>query len=346
MGKIRHFFEALLKKIEPSGHRVALVSTRVADIRDWLRDNEFATNDPHTLLSGSYSRSTAIERIPDVDVLLFVPEAQEKRTPNAVLRELHSVLRAYPGSSQVDVSGQRRSVRLELPDDDICLDIVPAVADAGPDKPLLVPDRPQQTWIRSDPLGYAKRLTRVNEDSGGKLVPLVKLLKAWRDEQMLQRRPKSYVLEVMLLYALEEGSVVLCDRSSAQNVHDAFVHIADKYADVMDNGSEAPRVPDPQITDTLITRGWSREHFETFMRRLREARSAAARALGAGDEAEAATEWKRVFGSRWPNEDEVKRAIKEEAAAHQPGTSGIAPSGRVVGGVAAIASRSTRFHGA
>jgi len=344
MPNMRHHFDVLLAKINPPDERVALVSVRVGDVRDWLQQHEFATKAPHTQLSGSYSRHTAIEMIPDVDVLLFILGDQLDRTPNAVLLQLHKALQEYP-AAVINTEGQRRSVRLELPADDLYLDIVPAAAENGLDRPLKVPDRPQQKWILSDPLGYAQRLTKVNQANGEKVVPLIKLVKAWRDEQMERRRPKSYVLEVMLLYAIEDGALVLCDRSVADNVHDAFVYITDKYADLMDNGTAAPRILDPQVPEHYITKGWERSHFETFMRRAREARRAAARALATEDEAAASEEWKRVFGSRWPTDDEVKRAIREEAAAHQPGVTKIASSGRVIGGPAVVATRPTRFHG-
>src|SRR6266700_4023571 len=55
------------------------------------RIQRIATKSPHTQLSGSYSRHTAIGTIPDVDVLLFVREDQLERTPNAVLLEVHKV---------------------------------------------------------------------------------------------------------------------------------------------------------------------------------------------------------------------------------------------------------------
>jgi SMODS domain-containing protein len=345
MPNMRHHFVALMTKINPPTARVALVSTRVNEVRDWLREHDFATKSPHTQLSGSYSRHTAIETIPDVDVLLFVPEDQLERTPNAVLLEVHKVLREYPESA-ISTEGQRRSVRLDLSADDLYLDIVPAVAEDGLDEALKVPDRPQQEWILSDPLGYAHRLSRLNQANGEKFVPLVKLVKAWRDEHMERRRPKSYVLEVMLLYGVEGGELVLCDRSVADNVHDAFVYITDKYADLMDNGTRAPRIPDPQVTGNYITKGWERSHFEAFMLRAREARRSAERAIEAANDAAASQEWKLVFGSRWPTDDDVTRAIREEASVHQPGGSKIAATGRVIGGQAVIATRPTRFHGA
>src|SRR5882762_8175469 len=163
MPNMRHYFNALQKKIEPPDERVQVASSRVGDVRDWLTQHEFKTESPHTRLSGSYGRSTAIEQIPDVDVLVFVPLEELDRTPNAVLLELHKVLKDYP-AAEINTQGQRRSVRLELPSDDLSLDIVPAVAARGLDHPLEVPDRPQQEWIASDPLGYAERLTELNQE--------------------------------------------------------------------------------------------------------------------------------------------------------------------------------------
>lgn len=345
MPNMRHHFDALITKINPPEDRVRLASRRVGEVRDWLKDHEFATRTPHTLLSGSYGRKTAIELIPDVDTLLFLPDDQEDRTPNAVLLEVHRVLKEYPGAGEIDVKGQRRSVRLHLPDDHLYLDIVPSITPDGVDKPLLVPDRPQQEWVASDPLGYAKRLSTTNGEHGEKVVPLVKLFKVWRDEHMIRRRPKSYVLEVMLLYGVEDGTITLTRRSRAENVHDLFAYVADKYADLMDNGKEAPRIRDPQITDKYITRGWSREEFETFMRRVREARRAAERALAAESEEDAVVEWEKVFGSRWPSQDDVREAVLREGQEHQPGQTKISPEGRVIGGAAVIPTLPTRYHG-
>lgn len=356
MPDMRHHFAALLTRINPPEERRALASRRVGEVRTWLKEHEFKTEAPHSRLSGSYSRSTAVELIPDVDVLLFLPEDQVDRTPNAVLLELNRVLKDYPGGA-IDTQGQRRSVRLTLSADDLYLDIVPSVALDGLENPLKVPDRPRKEWILSDPLGYAEHLTKVNQDNGEKLVPLIKLFKAWRDEQMLRRRPKSYVIEVMLLYAVEDGDVVLCDRSTAQNVHDAFVHITDKYETLMDEGTESPRIPDPQVKGSYITKGWERTHFETFMRRAREASRAAERALAAEDEEKASAEWKKVFGSRWPSPDEVKQAARAEGKARQPGNTSVDSTGRILLATAGVAiataviarampTRPTKFHGA
>lgn len=94
-------------------------------------------------------------------------------------------------------------------------------------------------------------------------MPLIKLLKAWRDEQMKRRRPKSYVLEVILLEGVQDGDLVLCDRGAAENVHDALVYITDRFEQLMNEGKEAPRIADSQIPTSFITKGWERAAFET-----------------------------------------------------------------------------------
>lgn len=145
MSNMRHHFSALIARVNPPEDRRDLAATRVNELREYLADHDFRTTSPHTRLPGSYGRHTAIERIPDVDVLTFVPGDQIDRTPNAVLLELDSVLKDFPGGA-IDTRSQRRSVRITLKADDLHLDVVPAVPEDGLEKPLRVPDRPREVW--------------------------------------------------------------------------------------------------------------------------------------------------------------------------------------------------------
>ena len=346
MPNMRHHFSALLSAINPSEDRSNLATKLPGEVREFLEDHVFATANPHTRLSGSYARDTAICDIKDVDVLLFIPDSHLARTPNAVLLDVKRVLDDYPDTS-VETSGQRRSIHLEFPGHDLHLDIVPVVAPDGADTALMVPDRPQKEWIKSDPLGYAARLSKLNQKQGSKVKPLIKLVKAWRDVQMKIRRPKSYVLEVMVLTAVESGMVELCDQSTAKNVADFFSHIVKKYKDLMDNGSESPRIADPQVGGAYITAGWSRAHFETFMRRARETDRACERALQADTIDDAAAEWQRVFGNLWPDSEIVKAAVRAEATDVRPGPTLVGVTGLVIGPSATrrVSTLPTSYHG-
>jgi hypothetical protein len=346
MPNMRYHFSALLTAINPSEDRCNLAKELPGEVRAFLEDHEFVTACPHTRLSGSYARDTAICDIKDVDVLLFIPDSHLDRTPNSVLLDVKRVLDDYPDAA-AETSGQRRSVHLEFPGHDLHLDIVPVVAPHGADAVLMVPDRPQKEWIKSDPLGYATRLSELNQEHGAKVKPLIKLIKAWRDVQMKIRRPKSYVLEVMVLTAVEDDAIELCDQSTAQNVADFFSYIVAKYQDLMDNGSESPRIADPQVGGTYITAVWSRAHFETFMRRAREADRACRRALQADTIEDAAAEWKTLFGDLWPDVEVVKAAVRAEATTVRPGTTLVSTAGLVIGpaAVRTVPTLPTSYHG-
>ncbi|HVR70282.1 MAG TPA: hypothetical protein VMT87_05490 [Vicinamibacteria bacterium] len=140
--------------------------------------------------------------------------------------------------------------------------------------------------------------------------------------------------------------MILNDASLESAVGQFFSYIRLKYEELMEDGVEAPRIPDPQISGSLITRGWDREHFETFMRRIREADRTAQRALAADTVEDAGSEWQRVFGELWPTEVQVKAAARAEAVCIQPGSAVVGATGLVVGIRHGVVAPKTRYHGA
>jgi hypothetical protein len=345
MATTRFHFNALLKRINPTSERLHLAKTLPGEVREWLEEHEFETADPHTRLTGSYARHVAILDIPDVDVLLFVSEEERDNTPESLLRRVKSLLDEYPDTSIA--AGQRRSVRLEFPLQGLHLDIVPAIAANGLEEPLEVPSRATKDWLASDPLGYARSLSQLNGDRGGKLVPLIKLVKTWRDVQMQVRRPKSYLLEVIVFQALEGEHVITEDRGMAAVVAGFFEYVADKWAELMDQGTGVPRVFDPQLGN-LLSGNWERSHFETFMRRVGEAKKAALKAVAFEEDDDltrAAEQWQSIFGEYWPSENEVKQLARDEAGGIQPGSAWVAPTGSVTGSGVGVRSKPTRNYG-
>lgn len=338
-------FRALLTKINPDSSRAEVAQRLPGQVRDWLKEHDYETVAPHSRLIGSYGRQTAILDIKDVDTLLFLPDSALERTPEAVLRELKSLLDDYPDAS-AEAAPQRRSIRLDFTGHGLCMDIVGAVASEGTDKPLWVPDRQKKKWIQSDPLGYGKSLSAANSDHEKKLVPLIKLMKGWRDEHMVTRRPKSYLLEVVVYQAVTNANVALRGKSTAESVCDLFEHLVEKWKDLMEEGEGVPRVLDPQLGFVLST-GWERSHFETFMRRAREAAAAARKAVDAESDEDATRHWAKVFGDLWPTEEEVKEEARAAAPMAQPGSACVSSSGRVgaAAGAGSFLSRPTTYHG-
>lgn len=343
MASSRFAFGALLTRINPDQDRLETASELPGEVREWLEDHDFETASPHSRLIGSYARKTAISGIKDVDALIFLPTDALDRTPESVLRELKSVLDDYPDTT-AEASPQRRSIRLDFPLHGLCIDIVGAVARGGLAGPLHIPDRQQTEWILSDPLGYGSTLSSVNRDHGGKLVPLIKLVKAWRDEHMTYRRPKSYLLEVIVYHAVNGGSVVLTGRSTAQNLCDFFEHVVAKWEALMDDGDGVPTVLDPQLKEQLT---WERAHFETFMRRACEAAKAARDAVDAECDDDADPLWQKVFPTLWPAAEERQQQARVAAKQATPGEAFVSSTGRVssIAAAGAMRSRATTFHG-
>lgn len=104
---------------------------------------------------------------------------------------LRNVKRRYPTASDPEI--QSRSVNIVV--GGIGFDIVPAYYrfDSG----YLVPDKDLGTWLHSNPPAYNKFLSDLNQNKGGKLVPLIKMIKCWNrnNGDIL----KSYHLEWVIL---------------------------------------------------------------------------------------------------------------------------------------------------
>ena len=149
----------------------------------------------------------------------------DRTTATAVLERVRTMLETALASERsvgvVAVRAQRRSVGVSFPHVKITVDVVPALAQ--PNGGYLIADREMDAWIHTDPVAAFKAVTAANKASGGHLVPLIKVAKAWNlkvakaenktDERGDLIKPfKSFHLEVLCYdfkfpepYNLREG---------------------------------------------------------------------------------------------------------------------------------------------
>lgn len=355
MHTLPHHFERLLSAIQPPDNRLAAARDLPPKVRDYLRGcTEVVTVSPHTRLAGSYARSTAAGDVKDVDILVILDADYQQQQPSIALTALGEALEALPeelgySDGEVDTQPQRRSHHVYFADEDFHLDVVPAVAPDGVDDVLLVPDREWEKWVRSHPLGYGAHLSDVNSKHEDKVVRLVKLMKHWRDVHMVNRRPKSYWLEVLVVRHICRGWVTTADQSYAEVFAGLLDSIHGRYEAIFEEAGKVPVIPDPMLGNNVAW-NWKRSHFETFFRRLDESRGWARRALETNDRDEAVRLWQKVFngadGDAFPSsvDEEVKRlaGLLRDAPA-------VTSSGRVVpavsAGAVAIPSPPHRFYG-
>jgi hypothetical protein len=325
MYSLTSHFTKFLSNIQPYGNRAELAKEIPNQLQEYLKDTDkIKTINPHTRLSGSYSRYTAIKEIKDVDVLLFVDEEYKdgEESVKKVINELVTALKDFPGylkdgtgyvNADLVLKRQRRSVQVHitLAGKEFDIDVVPSIAANGIDKPLLVPDRDLSKWISSDPLGYGKLLSQLNKDNIDKVVPLIKIFKHWRDIQMKYKRPKSYWFECIVCGNIAVKNLYIEDSSWGELFFSLVNAVYTDYYDLWTNKESVPEIKDP-ILKNNVAKSWDRDEFETFMRRIEETKDVAEKALKTDSEDKAIKLWQGLFND---NEKDFFPTTVEETLA-------------------------------
>jgi hypothetical protein len=352
------YFNSLLSRIEPDPDHRETAQDLPQTIRDHLKQTALLkTVDPHTRLAGSYARETATHNIKDVDALVFVDRVYRTDIPE-LLRDLKRALAGLPETlndlGEIQIRNQRRSVNVTLVSHDLSVDVVPVLI--LPDKThtdiLEIPDREWLRWVKTCPLGYGTALSSLNQIHAGKAVPLIKLLKHWREVHFQRNRPKSYWLECMVYEHLDQGWVTTNGRGYAPIVADLFASLYDKLLPVLEEENEekerVPYIPDPMLSNH-VAYNWRRSAFQSFMNRLKASKRWAREAVETDGRERAVALWKLVFGDDWfPSEDDITRSAEAFGTAALSGTAWVAQTGQVLverPAVRSVQAPPTRFFG-
>ncbi|NVJ01160.1 nucleotidyltransferase [Myxococcus sp. AM009] len=149
-----------------------------------------------SFLSGSYSRSTAIRPLHDIDIFTVVGRAASTppETPDAALKRARKALHEEWSQKELPIL-QQHSVHLEFTTRDIEFDVVPAYQHPSQEL-FLIPEGDTGRWIRTNPRIHKELSTAANERAGKKLKPLIKAAKHWN--RLHGSSPlRSFHLEVM-----------------------------------------------------------------------------------------------------------------------------------------------------
>jgi hypothetical protein len=297
-------FIELLTDIEPSPTTKSRASAGHIGVRDHLETQEAVRNRYiSSFLSGSYARSTSIrprtsadgEERPDVDIIV-VTNFTTTDHPDDVLEEV--CLALEDGGEGYEIERiNKRSVRVETWQAD--MDIVPVVQTSNG---YMIPDRDNGTWKFTNPPVHTSWGARQNQVFDGRFKPLVKLFKWWRRVNPSGRRPKGFVLEVLVsLHA--PATEVHYGEAFAQ----LLVDIYNAYATLPSN-NQKPFIADPadQLNDILgkVTIA----QWKDFIEKVRVYANIARRAQDAEDMEEATRLWRRVFGDRFKATANIAKA--------------------------------------
>ncbi len=345
-------FAKLLKDIRPPQHRLDKAVELTPLVQDYLKAHqEFETKTPHSRQVGSYAQHLSVGDVKDVDFLVRVDrDPEDGDAARDVLRNLKDALDGLPealdytGSTEFDITRNRRSIHVEFEEEDFHLDVVPCIAPNGFDESIFVPDWGFKEWVPSHPVGVVKLVEDLEAEYPGKFRNLAKLLKHFRNTQMTYMRPKSYWLVAMAIDAVQNGHV---DTSEPLAVafDQLLNHLYDKYLPIYErNDDTTPDISDPML-DHNVSWNWSRNAFTSFMDCLKVGKGWTGRALSEDDKDEAIRLWRKVFGDAFP--ESVDQYARTLAATGQPGSSYVNRAGMILP-TAAGKSRpvpATRYYG-
>ena len=152
---------------------------------------------------GSFARFTALAPLDDVDMVFVIDPThwqdrlqrllKQRPSPEKVLETFATALRRRYKKTSVRL--QRRSVGLLLSKAKI--DIVPAIRDESREHWIYIPDRDKGNWIASAPRIHTDVSSDVNKRNGGKLKPLIRLLKSWNNRIAGTAQLKSFAIETI-----------------------------------------------------------------------------------------------------------------------------------------------------
>jgi hypothetical protein len=254
----------------------------------------------HDFLAGSYKRETAIrprrteDGIDRADVdIIVVTNLQEHDTPDNVLRFLANIL----GDEFTVERINKRSVRINLPNAEI--DVVPVInADIG----YKLPDRDLGSWKYTNPPAHTTWSSEQNQRFDGRFKPLVKLFKWWKRHSNTPKRPKGFVLEVLVA----ENAPV-----NISHYGEAFTQMLEgiyrKYGSLAAQGIK-PIIYDPGLPGSDILSKVSISDWKAFIEKI-SIHAGYARQAQTDANVEYATElWRRLFGPRFKSTQASARA--------------------------------------
>jgi hypothetical protein len=281
-------------------------------VRSHLRSHDtFKERWESDFLAGSYARDTAIrpkrtddghERA-DVDIIVETSFSTSD-DPDDVLYELSDALEEEFTVERVN----KRSVRVVTSRAEI--DVVPVVRTPTG---LELPDRDLGYWKSTNPPAHTEWSTQQNARFSFRFKPLVKIFKWWRRENKTGKRPKGFVLEVLVgLHApTDQAHYGEAFAQMLANIHAAYGSLADLGL--------KPTIGDPGLNGSGdILSKVSKTDWLAFMERVRVHAGHARTAQDTDDMEKATGLWRKLFGDRFKETLNPPKAVSMSSTTVAP----------------------------
>jgi hypothetical protein len=282
----------LLADIEPSATTKSNASSAHGGLRAHLRSHEdFKARWKADFLAGSYSRDTAIrprttedgQERPDVDIIVETSFSTSD-APDDVLEEVADALEDGYEVERIN----KRSVRVAAWNAE--MDVVPVIRSGDS---YLIPCREDGRWKPTNPPAHNTWSTAQNTAFDGRFKKLVKMVKWWRRENPTGKRPKGFVLEVLVSKHAPRDEAHLGEAFAKmlENIHAAY--------SLQASIGQKPFIADPAIAGSDILAKVTLPQWKDFIEKVRVHAGYARKAQTTDDMDEATWLWRKVFGDRF-----------------------------------------------
>ena len=173
------------------------INDRLEKVKEILTD--YLESSVTLRFGGSVSKHTYVDGISDVDCLCFLnPSKFSTDSPQQLLQEFETLLKRVMGN-RADVERGALSIKLTYKDGPQ-LQILPALQTATG---VRIPSAEENAWSQVvHPQRFAQDLTDLNQKLGGKVIPVIKLIKPATDK--LDPKLKGYHIEALTVRIFRE----------------------------------------------------------------------------------------------------------------------------------------------
>jgi hypothetical protein len=266
---------------------------------EWFIHGSFAHNSVTRPLDDSSEYDVDITLVLDISKLRL-----ESMSPAALISWVATRVRNhYDTLSYLDTNPRilqkNKCVRIDYAED-FHFDVVPAYCEkkflsSELDRThVLIPDRKNNLWIRTNPKGFNHWVSNLNKTTGNKLSRVVKMMKRWRDYKFnSDRAPRSIVLETLvgLHIPRDAESDDILFIKTLENIEKWFQDRFFLFAYTLRN---------PSLDSENLAANWRNDEAELFRTKLGSALNWAIDAYDARRESTSVNLWRRILGEDFP----------------------------------------------
>lgn len=208
-------FEEFRENLEPLESELDNIITRHTFIREKFSNKIKNDGRKHSFLSGSYSRSTLIRPVNDVDIVILfdIDEYWEdfRNNPSELLHfAMEKLKETYP-DKKIVLQSHSIGISFKEPPD---IDIIPGFIKNYEQEIYLIPNYEVNNFIETSPSRHKSIISNYNKKLGGRFIHIIKMMKCWRNKLRKESISKfgyelnfkSFHLEVFLMNLLKSSS--------------------------------------------------------------------------------------------------------------------------------------------